>query len=66
MKAASRWRPADGAPLRELVERGVIGRSIGVYRGQHAQQDGPVLVLPVTEFLSRLPELFRRKRDPTK
>jgi predicted AAA+ superfamily ATPase len=58
VKATSRWRPADGAPLRELVERGVIRRAVGVYRGEHAQQDGPVLVLPVGEFFSRLPELL--------
>jgi predicted AAA+ superfamily ATPase len=58
VKATTRWRPADGAPLKELVERGVIRRAVGVYRGEHPQQDGPVLVLPVRDFFTRLPELF--------
>jgi uncharacterized protein len=58
VKSATRWRPADGAPLRELVERGVVQRAIGVYRGEHALKDGPVLVLPVAEFFARLPELI--------
>ena len=57
VKAASRWRPDDGFGLRELHERGVIQRAIGVYRGEHAQKDGPITVLPVGEFLAQLPVL---------
>lgn len=55
VKAATRWRPADGRGLRDLHQRGVIRHAFGVYRGTHAQKDGPILVLPVREFLDRLP-----------
>ncbi len=58
MKAARRWRREDGNALRELRERRVIQHAVGVYGGAHAQQDGPVTVLPVVEFLRRLPDLF--------
>ena len=67
VKSATRWRPADGAALREMVERGAIGRAVGVYRGSHAVKDGPVLVLPVTEFCERIPEfLSAAPRETTK
>ncbi len=58
VKATTRWRPADGAPLKDLLERGAIGRAVGVYRGEHPLQDGPILVLPVQDFFSRLPEVL--------
>ena len=58
VKAARRWRREDGNALRELRERRVIQHAVGVYGGAHAQQDGPVTVLPVVEFLRRLPDLF--------
>jgi predicted AAA+ superfamily ATPase len=58
VKSANRWRPADGTGLKDLHARGVIRRAIGVYLGDRALKDGPILVLPVTQFLERLPELI--------
>jgi predicted AAA+ superfamily ATPase len=58
VKAARRWRREDGNALRELHERRVIQTAVAVYGGEHAQQDGPVTVLPAVEFVRRLPELF--------
>ena len=58
VKAARRWRRDDGNALRELHERRVIHTAVAVYGGEHAQQDGPVTVLPVPEFLRRLPDLI--------
>jgi predicted AAA+ superfamily ATPase len=57
VKSARRWRPADGRPLRALHAQGVIRKAVAVYGGERAQQDGPILVLPVTEFLERLPQI---------
>jgi predicted AAA+ superfamily ATPase len=59
VKATTRWRPTDGAALREMVERRAIGQAVGIYRGTHAVQDGPVLVLPITEFCNRVGEFLR-------
>jgi hypothetical protein len=42
-----------------MVERGVIGRAVGVYRGEHAVKDGPILVLPIAEFCERVPEILQ-------
>ena len=58
VKAARRWRREDGNALRELHERRVIQKAVAVYGGEHAQQDGHVTVLPVVDFLRRLPDLF--------
>jgi predicted AAA+ superfamily ATPase len=58
VKAARRWRREDGHALRELHERRVIQTAVAVYGGEHPQQDGVVTVLPVSEFLRRLPELI--------
>ena len=58
VKSTRRWRREDGNALRELHERRVIHTAIAVYGGEHPQQDGPVTVLPVPEFLRRLPDLF--------
>jgi hypothetical protein len=58
LKATRRWRRDDGNALRELHERRVIQTAAAVYGGKHAQQDGPVTVLPVPEFLCRLPDLI--------
>ena len=58
VKATRRWRRDDGSALRELHERRVIQTAVAVYGGEHAQQDGPVTVLPVPEFLRRLPDLI--------
>jgi hypothetical protein len=56
------WRPADGRPLRELHAQGAVRKAVAVYGGERAQKDGPVLVLPVTGFLERLPEIVRAER----
>jgi len=61
VKAATRWRPSDGTGLRDLHQRGVIRRALGVYGGQRAQKDGPIQVLPLPEFLDRLPQLLGRR-----
>ncbi len=58
VKATRRWRRQDGDALRDLHARRVIRRAVAVYDGEHAQQDGPVTVLPVLEFLRELPELL--------
>jgi predicted AAA+ superfamily ATPase len=58
VKATRRWRREDGDALRELHRHGVIREALAVYGGEHAQKDGPVTVLPVTEFLGRLPDLL--------
>ena len=58
VKAAGRWRPADGHGLRDLYDRGVIRCAIGVYGGARAQKDGPITVLPVRAFIERLPALI--------
>ena len=58
VKSTRRWRREDGNALRELLEHRVIQKAVAVYGGDHAQQDGPVTVLPVVEFLRRLPDLF--------
>jgi predicted AAA+ superfamily ATPase len=57
VKAAKRWRPADGVGLRDLHARGAIRRAIGIYGGEHALRDGPIQVFPIKDFLDRLPEL---------
>jgi predicted AAA+ superfamily ATPase len=58
VKAVRRWRSEDGAALRDLHARGVIQVAAAVYGGEHAQKDGPVTVLPIVEFLQRLPDLL--------
>jgi len=58
VKATRRWRREDGAALRELHERRVVQAAVAVYGGEHAQKDGPVMVLSTVEFLRRLPDLF--------
>lgn len=58
VKANQRWRPADGAALRDLHARRVIQAAVAVYGGERRQRDGPIVVLPVHEFLHRLPDLL--------
>ena len=59
VKASPTWRRSYVAPLLELQERKVIRRAVGVYEGEHAQRHGALEVLPLREFLERLPELVR-------
>ena len=58
VKASPRWRPEHGAALKELIVRGAIQRAVAVYEGPAAQQDGPIRVLPVTEFCTQLTEIL--------
>ena len=58
VKATRRWRREDGAALRELLDRRVIQTGVVVYGGEHPQKDGRVTVLPIVEFLRRLPDLL--------
>jgi predicted AAA+ superfamily ATPase len=59
VKAATTWRSADGASLKDLYRRKVAARVVGVYRGEHPLRDGPVYVWPVRDFLARLPSIIR-------
>jgi hypothetical protein len=54
VKAATRWRPSDGAALRGLVEAGTLKAGFGVYTGTAELKDGPLRVMPLTGFLRRL------------
>lgn len=54
VKAATRWRSADGRSLRELHGSGALQRSFAVYRGEHALKDGPISVLPFERFVREL------------
>jgi len=59
VKASPTWRRSHGDALRELVERKVVQRALGVYEGEHAQREGVVEVLPVRLFLHQLGDIFR-------
>ncbi len=54
VKASARWRHEFSSPLRDLLEMGTIKKAFGIYGGQEALKDGPVMVLPVEQFLERL------------
>jgi predicted AAA+ superfamily ATPase len=54
VKAATRWRSGDAAALKRLAEEKGLRRAFGVYLGRQSLRDGPVLVLPLGEFLRRL------------
>jgi uncharacterized protein len=54
VKAATRWRSADGRALRELHDSGTIQRGLAVYRGEHVLKDGPISVLPFERFVRDL------------
>jgi len=56
VKAATRWRRADGAGLKQLHAERKTRRSFAVYLGGTALRDGPVDVLPLREFLALLAE----------
>jgi hypothetical protein len=51
VKAAARWRPEFGAPLKALVADGVVTSAFGVYTGSMVLKDGPIRVLPLAAFL---------------
>lgn len=58
VKASARWRPEHGAALKELVARGAIHRAYAVFEGPSPQQDGPVRVMPIREFCTKLDEVL--------
>jgi len=53
-KASGRWRGEDGRALKQRIETGKLRAGFGVYRGERALRDGPLWVLPASEFLERL------------
>ena len=54
VKGASRWRREDGAALSSLHAEKIIRKAFGVYLGREALRAGPVVVLPLRQFLERL------------
>ncbi len=54
VKAATRWRPEDGKYLRDMLERGLVAKAFGIYRGELELKDGGAWVLPVKAFMERL------------
>jgi predicted AAA+ superfamily ATPase len=57
VKASAHWRRADGAALADLHAHKVIRKAFAVYGGEHPLRDGPVHVLPIEDFLGRLPDI---------
>jgi predicted AAA+ superfamily ATPase len=56
VKSTGEWRREYSRALRGLLEQQMLSRGYGVYLGAAAQQDGPVSVLPLAEFMRRLAE----------
>ena len=54
VKAAQRWQPEFSRVLRELHDGGLLTKCFGVYCGRDRLQDGPILVLPLKEFMREL------------
>lgn len=54
VKASRQWRPEFGRALRTLQEQKTVTACYAAYLGDTRQQDGPVSVLPVYEFLNEL------------
>jgi predicted AAA+ superfamily ATPase len=54
VKANPRWRHEDSRALKELHESRSVQACFGVYLGDRALRDGPVRVLPATDFLREL------------
>jgi predicted AAA+ superfamily ATPase len=72
VKAATRWRSADGRVLKELHEGGTLQRCFAIYGGSQALEDGPIRVLPFASFARELTEgrvlaasSARRRKQPT-
>ena len=51
VNASKRWKPEFARALRELKEIGSVQKCFAVYCGPERLQDGPVLVLPIKEFM---------------
>ncbi len=54
VKGSRRWRREDGAALSTLHGEKTIRKAFGVYLGREVVRAGPVLVLPLRQFLERL------------
>jgi len=54
VKSGRRWRPHDGTVLKRLLEQGIVRCGWGIYLGGPPLRDGPIAVLPVTDFLRQL------------
>ena len=54
VKMSERWRSEFGAPLKGLVEEGIVQTGFGVYTGPVELKDGPLRVLPLPQFLKLL------------
>lgn len=54
VKASERWRSEFGAPLKGLLEEGIVQTGFGVYTGSVELRDGSLRVLPLTQFLKLL------------
>ena len=54
VKASERWRPEFGAPLKRLLEEGILQTGFGVYTGAVELRDGPLRVLPLRQFFKVL------------
>lgn len=54
VKGSRRWRREDGTALSALHSEKTIRKAFGVYLGREALRAGPVLVLPLRQFLERL------------
>jgi predicted AAA+ superfamily ATPase len=54
VKATTRWRQADGAAIRGLLEAGALRSGYVVYTGTAEMKDGDVWVMPIANFLRRL------------
>ena len=56
VKASERWRSEFGAPLKGLMDEGIVQTGIGVYTGTVELKDGPMRVLPWRRFFKMLAE----------
>jgi predicted AAA+ superfamily ATPase len=54
VKSGARWRPRDGAALKQLLDEKIVRRGFGVYLGEHRLRDGPLDVLPLSDFVRQL------------
>jgi hypothetical protein len=54
VKASSRWRPEFGRALVQLNGSGVLSDCFGVYLGERPLLDGPIRVLPLSDFAREL------------
>ena len=54
VKSSDRWKNDYGRSLKDMIDRGWIGKGYGVYCGEQKLKDGKVTVLPVKEFMQVL------------